>query len=172
MKSVFKYCPKCKEHLHIVSDKYMECMACDFEYYINSVASVAAIILDNNGDLLLIRRSHEPGKGKLTLPGGFIDPGESPTDALIREVGEELNFMISSASLFTAFPNQYAYKGIIYYTTDLIYECSVKVISPVELSEESSEVLYVNPLKIDYEKIAFGSIKNAILEYVKKKIIK
>lgn len=40
--------------------------------------------------LLLIRKKRGLGKGKINAPGGKVDPGESPMEAAIREVQEEL----------------------------------------------------------------------------------
>jgi 8-oxo-dGTP diphosphatase len=47
---------------------------------------VAAIILDESGKILLQRRSDN---GRWGLPGGAIDPGEEPAEAVVREVREE-----------------------------------------------------------------------------------
>ena len=41
-------------------------------------------------EVLLIRRGSEPWKGMLAFPGGFVDSGENPEDAVIRELKEEL----------------------------------------------------------------------------------
>ena len=50
------------------------------------LASFAAIF-NAAGEVLLVRLSYD--QGQWTLPGGNIDPGESPADAAIREVREE-----------------------------------------------------------------------------------
>lgn len=39
--------------------------------------------------VLLITRGKEPWKGMLAFPGGFVDSGEDPEDAVIRELEEE-----------------------------------------------------------------------------------
>ena len=50
--------------------------------------AVDAIVIDNN-KILLIRRGKEPWKGMLAFPGGFVEQGEDPEVAVIRELKEE-----------------------------------------------------------------------------------
>src|SRR5260370_18836090 len=52
------------------------------------IPCVGAILTDG-GRILLIRRGHEPEKGRWSLPGGRIEPGETDQQALVREVREE-----------------------------------------------------------------------------------
>ncbi|MBN1419834.1 MAG: NUDIX hydrolase [Planctomycetes bacterium] len=46
-------------------------------------------ILVEEGKLLLIRRGHEPCRGRFALPGGFIDRDETAREAVVREMREE-----------------------------------------------------------------------------------
>ena len=53
------------------------------------IATVAAIIQNDAGKILLTRRNVEPFKGQWCLPGGHIDQNENALDAVIREAKEE-----------------------------------------------------------------------------------
>jgi len=53
--------------------------------------TVDAVIEDNAGNIILIKRKYPPFQGYFALPGGFIEKGESPIKALVREVKEETN---------------------------------------------------------------------------------
>lgn len=44
---------------------------------------------------MLVRRAREPGRGRWSVPGGKIEPGETDQQALIREVVEETGLRIS-----------------------------------------------------------------------------
>jgi 8-oxo-dGTP diphosphatase len=56
--------------------------------YRNPALAVDAAV--RRGDqVLLIQRGNEPWKGAWALPGGFVDYGEDPTDAVLRELQEE-----------------------------------------------------------------------------------
>jgi 8-oxo-dGTP diphosphatase len=53
------------------------------------VLCAGAVVRDDGGRLLLIRRGTEPGRGQWSLPGGRVEPGEQPAQAAAREVLEE-----------------------------------------------------------------------------------
>ncbi len=58
-----------------------------------------AAILDPAGRLLLVKRLHEPEAGAWGLPGGRIEFGERATEAVRREVAEELGIIIDILGL-------------------------------------------------------------------------
>jgi 8-oxo-dGTP diphosphatase len=63
------------------------------------IACVGAIITDDQGRLLLIKRGHEPGAGRWSLPGGRIEPGETDAQALEREMREETGLIVQAGPL-------------------------------------------------------------------------
>ena len=63
------------------------------------IPCVGAIITDEQGRLLLIRRGHEPGAGLWSLPGGRIEPGETDAEALVREMREETGLVVQPGRL-------------------------------------------------------------------------
>lgn len=56
---------------------------------VTTVPCVGAIVRDGDDRLLLVRRGTEPDRGRWTLPGGKVEPGESGPVAVAREVREE-----------------------------------------------------------------------------------
>jgi ADP-ribose pyrophosphatase YjhB (NUDIX family) len=57
------------------------------------MAGVSALIVAD-GKVLLVRRGKDPFKGCWTLPGGGVEPGETPREAVRREVLEETGLAI------------------------------------------------------------------------------
>ena len=62
--------------------------------------SAGAIITDSSGRVLLLKHRFRPGSG-WGLPGGFIERGEQPGDALRRELREEIGLEVEQLRLFT-----------------------------------------------------------------------
>ena len=53
------------------------------------VPCVGAIVIDDVGRLLLIRRGNPPAQGQWSLPGGRVEVGETHEAAVLRELREE-----------------------------------------------------------------------------------
>lgn len=51
--------------------------------------AASAVIRDDDGRILLVRRGHPPAQGLWSLPGGGVEPGETLEQAAVREVAEE-----------------------------------------------------------------------------------
>lgn len=58
------------------------------------IRCVGGIIRDTTGRLLLVRRAHDPGRGRWSLPGGRVEAGESDADAVAREMLEETGLAV------------------------------------------------------------------------------
>ncbi|HJM66842.1 MAG TPA: NUDIX hydrolase [Candidatus Thalassarchaeaceae archaeon] len=54
-----------------------------------SLAVDAVVTRENGNEVLLIRRGNNPWKGSWAFPGGFVELGENPLDAVLRELKEE-----------------------------------------------------------------------------------
>lgn len=68
------------------------------EYPDRPILSVGAVVV-HEGKVLLIRRGHEPLKGKWSIPGGMLELGESLAEGAIREVLEETGLAVSAIEL-------------------------------------------------------------------------
>ncbi len=62
------------------------------------VACVGAVVLDDHGRLLLVRRGNEPGRGLWSVPGGRVEAGESVAAAVEREVREETGLTVRAGA--------------------------------------------------------------------------
>jgi len=63
--------------------------------------TAGAIIFNQAGEILILKHRFRAGSG-WGLPGGFLERGEQPIDALRRELREELDLEIEDVEIFTA----------------------------------------------------------------------
>jgi len=88
------YCCFCGTPFLVEQTYPKQCHHCQNTTYLNPLP--VAIVLVYVGEMiLLIRRNIEPQKGKLALPGGFLEVNESWQEGAAREVREETGLEIS-----------------------------------------------------------------------------
>ncbi|MGC8983147.1 MAG: NUDIX hydrolase [Desulfurococcaceae archaeon] len=63
-------------------------MGSNREYPRHAIAAVGAVLI-RDGKILLVKRRYPPGKGKWSVPGGVLEPGEKLVEAARRELLEE-----------------------------------------------------------------------------------
>jgi NADH pyrophosphatase NudC (nudix superfamily) len=165
---ILKYCPSCgNESLNWDGEKKWSCPHCNFTLY-NNVAGAVAVVIRYKDEIYLTRRNRDPKKGKLDLPGGFVDPRESAEETCKRELFEELQLEVDISNLkyLTSLPNLYQYKEIDYNTIDLFYEYTVSEKFQVKLDiSEISEAIWIPLKELDPDEIAFDSQKKFFKGY-------
>lgn len=104
----YNFCPQCGGRLQ---QRYAEgrdrlvCEKCGFIFYQNPIPA-AAVILQQNHRILLVKRKFAPRAGDWSLPAGFIEWGEGPEQTAIRELNEETGLDIAIHSLYGVYPGQ------------------------------------------------------------------
>ena len=167
---VFQHCPRCGvENQHVGSNPF-HCGDCDFLYYFNPAVAVAGVVTDDRGRVLFLRRARDPGKGRLGLPGGFVDLGESTEDALIREVKEEVNLDVSRLHYITALPNTYIFRDLAYIVADVFYSCDIVSMDAMEISaKEIESCFFCHPTEKELAEMAFASNRKAVEMYLQQR---
>jgi len=61
--------------------------------------TAAGLVFNDQGEILLLKHLFRPGSG-WGLPGGFIEAGEQPRDALLRELREETGLELEQIEIF------------------------------------------------------------------------
>lgn len=90
--STYKYCPVCGTSLEtaeIENRTRKICLSCSWIHYENPLPVTVAYTENLSGDLLVVRRAHQPAYNEWALPGGFLEAGETPQEGCLRELLEE-----------------------------------------------------------------------------------
>lgn len=169
LSNAFRFCPRCGLESQEIGGNPFACVGeeCGFVFFFSPITAVGGIVTDADGRVLFVRRANDPGKGKLGLPGGFVDAGEPLESALIREVFEETNLKATSIEYLTSFPNTYAYKGIALDVTDMFFKCDVESFDGMHANDgEASGFHLVKPTALDLKEMAFESNRRALQMYL------
>jgi mutator protein MutT len=68
------------------------------------IVGIGAVII-REGKIVLIKRGNEPAKGKWSIPGGHVELGETPEQAVIRETREETGLEVENPRLIDVVSN-------------------------------------------------------------------
>jgi len=142
MKNLVKthYCFQCGTQLEIRMRDNREreiCPACDWVYYAQLKVG-AAVLIEQDGKLLLLKRNHEPWTGTWMVPAGYVEVDEDPKDAAIREVREETGLEVEIGELHNVyyFDDDPRGNGVSF-----VYKAE-KVSGEISLNSESTEARF------------------------------
>jgi ADP-ribose pyrophosphatase YjhB (NUDIX family) len=163
IESSYKFCPQCGAESSQLGSVPFRCQRCGFAQFFGPVAAVGALISNEGGQLLLVRRACDPGKGRWGLPGGFVDRDETVEQAMAREVREETGLKVVEARYLVSHPNQYCYRGIVAPVIDFFFHCSVDGEDEIKLAaDELDHHEWVRPTDAHLQQMAFVSNRLAI----------
>ena len=111
------------------------------------------------GRVFLARRAIEPGAGRWTYPGGFLEIGESAQEGARRETEEETRLKVEIGRLIGAYSRPHAA------VVTLIYEATV-VGGEALPGAETSEVRDFGPDEIPWSELAFTTGESALRDWI------
>jgi len=164
----YRFCPHCgtKREVFRPARPY-RCEDCGFTSFFSPVTAVGAVIINPQGRILLIERAREPGRGKLGMPGGFVDPNEGAEDALRREILEEVGLAVGELTFLMTAPNSYEYHGIVLPVLDIFF--TAHVTHNQEIAHDDSEVsawMWTEVSEEVLSRMAFASNRLALERYL------
>ncbi|MGD2269921.1 MAG: NUDIX hydrolase [Desulfobacterales bacterium] len=157
------HCPFCGGRL---TKKALEgiqrlfCVQCGDVVYENPIPAACLVVVDDTGRILLVKRSVEPKIGKWCLPGGFIELGETPDQAALRELKEETGLTGEIKSLLGVAANP----SDLYHTVLMVGYLVDRYTGDLRPGDDASEVAYFKVERIP--EIAFESHKKFIGIYL------
>jgi len=157
---------RCTRLLDIVARGYTEALALpepevrerlarELGYQSAKVGADAAIF-DDDGRVLLVHRSDDHRWG---LIAGWVDPGETPQDTVVREVREEVDLEVTGFELVDVVGRPAGTRFGPHAVVSVLYHCTVAP-GPVTISHEATDAGYHHPEDIhewhaNHEQLAF-----------------
>jgi ADP-ribose pyrophosphatase YjhB (NUDIX family) len=120
---------------------------------------VAGCFVVDSDRVLLLRRGIAPQIGKWTFPGGYVDLGETPEQAAIRETLEEVRMNVTLGRLLGLYSDPVRPIAAV-----AVYLAQPGTEAP-GLSHEATEVRYFTHREIPWDEIAFRSTYDALKDW-------
>jgi 8-oxo-dGTP diphosphatase len=136
------------------------CEECGFVFYLGPKL-VAGAIVELDGGIVLIQRAIEPGYGKWTFPGGFVERGEVAEEAAARETLEETGLTIET----TGIVGLYTYEGQI--PAIAVFSARATGGEPEPLDETLAVKRFPRD-ELPWSELAFPSTEQALKDYLRK----
>jgi ADP-ribose pyrophosphatase YjhB (NUDIX family) len=159
-----RYCALCGSEMQmrtVLPDhkRFKVCGRCGFVCF-PGPKLVAGCLVIADGRVLLLRRGIEPQVGKWTFPGGYVDLGETPASAALRETREEVGMQVELGRVLGVYadPAHPIAAVVVYLAEPGIEEASV--------TDEAAEVRYFAASDIPWDEIAFPTTRAALCDWL------
>jgi ADP-ribose pyrophosphatase YjhB (NUDIX family) len=158
------YCSRCGAELSFGAidgedRERLGCPSCGHIAYVNPRLVVTTLPITPAGELILLRRGIEPGKGWWAQPGGFLEVDETVGEAAVRETLEETGLVIEPGEIVGLYSRLEAAVVV------LAFEARVVSGTPT-VTPEATEVRAFRPEAIPWAGIAFKTSYWAIRDWL------
>jgi 8-oxo-dGTP pyrophosphatase MutT (NUDIX family) len=143
------------------AEPVFRCSHCRFVLFFNPAVAGAAFLRNPAGELLFLRRAHEPAQGKLGLPGGFVDYHETAEQGLAREIREEIGIDAGPFTFLCTQVNRYEYQDTVYPVVDLFFTSDLPVDAQPRCLDAVDDLRWLRPEDVDVNSLAFPSLRAA-----------
>jgi 8-oxo-dGTP diphosphatase len=162
-----RHCLACGTRLRTTRQEGLQrrrCPQCGWTFYDNPAPAAVAII-EGRGGILLARRAAPPYRDTWDLPGGFLEAGELPDRALVRELREELRARAALIRVHGFSIDRYGAGGIP--VLAMVYV--VRLAGRPSARSDVAEVRWFRRDAIPWRQIGFPSIKRSLHEYLRQR---
>ena len=153
-----RFCPRCGQPVDVDYPRSISCPHCGYGAYYNPKPVAAAIPVTAAGDIVLLRRGFDPGKGLWTFPGGFVDLGETVEEAARREAVEEIRAEVALGELVGVYSR--AEERVVL----IVFAATIG--AKPQTTPEALQVEAFAPDEIPWQELAFWSTTNALKDFL------
>jgi 8-oxo-dGTP diphosphatase len=153
-----RFCPRCGSEATIRYPRSITCSKCGYGAFYNPKPVACAITANQDNEIILLKRGFEPNRGRWSMPGGFVDLGESVENAAIRETKEEIDVDIEIVNLV----------GVYSRSTDriVVVVYAARTEGTPSRTEEALDIHAFRPTTIPWDELAFWSDDRALRDYL------
>ncbi len=127
-----QYCGRCAKRTETMTrERAKACPNCGLHTYPR--LSPAIIVLIENGDQILLARSHNHPPDRFSVLAGFVEPGETLEEATAREIYEEVGLRVKNICYFGSQPWPFPNSLMIAFTCE--YAGGEIVLEEAEMAE-------------------------------------
>jgi ADP-ribose pyrophosphatase YjhB (NUDIX family) len=165
--SSLNFCTRCGASLEFGAvegeDRHrLACSACGFVAYVNPRLVVTTIPVNDAGEVVLLRRGIEPGRGSWAQPGGFLEVDETVTEAAIRETLEETGLIVEPGEIVGLYSRLEAAVVVIAFESRVVG-------GEYRLNPEALDIQAFRPAAIPWHGIAFKTTHWALRDWVRRR---
>ena len=161
----WRWCPRCREELRGGGSR-VECPGCGFVSYASSKATAGALVVDDDGRILLARRAFDPYQGYWDIPGGFLEEGEHPLDGLRRELREETGLDVEPLEFLGVWMDRYGGDSTADATLNLYWTARATGGEP-QAADDVSELAWFRPAELPQpDELAFDNVPQVIAAWL------
>ena len=156
------FCPACGQGLvaQVLEEDHRPRLVCpDGHVTWRNPRLVVGTLPVLDGRVHLARRAIEPGAGRWTYPGGFLEVGEAAQEGARRETEEETQLLVEVGRLIGVYSRPHA--GVV----TIIYEAAV-VGGEALPGAETTEVRAFGPDEVPWTELAFTTAESALRDWV------
>lgn len=162
----FRYCPYCRAELtdqSLFGRTRRTCPACGFVHFEDPKLGVA-VLVEEDGRVLLVRRAVDPARGAWCLPSGFVECDEHPAQAAARECWEETGLQVEVTDLLglDCFADDARGRGVV-----IFYRARVTG-GVLQAGDDADEVRFFKPQQLPAQ-IAFASNRRVLAAWRRRK---
>ena len=164
MASSLNFCSRCGTQLEFgpidgEDRERLACPSCGHIAYVNPRLVVTVFPITEAGELVLIRRGIEPGKGWWAQPGGFLEVDETVHQAAIRETWEETGLLVAPGEIIGLYTRLEAAVVTIAFEARIVGGTAMP-------TREATEITAFAPEDIPWSGIAFSTTTWALRDWL------
>jgi ADP-ribose pyrophosphatase YjhB (NUDIX family) len=164
LEPMVRFCSRCGGQLAFgrVEDEERDrlaCPSCGLVCYVNPRLVVTTLPITDRGEVMLIRRGIDPGRGQWAQPGGYLEIDETVRDAAIRETLEETGLRVDPGAIVGLYSRVQAAVVVV------AFEARIVGGEPA-ITRESLETRPFAPDAIPWPEIAFETSVRALRDWV------